>query len=328
LWREPLRTGKYALNPRCYVTEIVPTNILTLNWSTMTSEAHKLDARLSPIDAKSKEGFVFRLDLQVQIHVPDTKAPKVISMVGTMENLVNEVLQSAVGNYFRNAIQAKAAIQFIEERQDVQDQAQAHVVSYLGRYEVETRGVYIQDVILPAELVEVLTEREIANQSKQTFLQQQEAQLVRVDLEKTRGTADMQAQLATAQVSVEIERASAAAREQSAIGEASFVRLTGDAEAAKIAAIGAAEAGAVEAMGLAKAKGYEAQVDALGSDSTAAIAVASALADGRVAIVPDVLVSAGGGAIEGLAATLIGRMQTPSSAAGPVLPPPAPSDKS
>jgi len=35
------------------------------------------------------------LDLQVQIHVPDTKAPKVISMVGTMRNLVSEVLPLA-----------------------------------------------------------------------------------------------------------------------------------------------------------------------------------------------------------------------------------------
>ena len=39
---------------------------------------------LEPIVAKSREGFVFRIDLQVQIHVPDTTAPRVISMVGTM----------------------------------------------------------------------------------------------------------------------------------------------------------------------------------------------------------------------------------------------------
>ena len=53
--------------------EIVPTSILTLNWSDASSEAHNLDARLSPIVAKSREGFVFPIDLQVQIHVPDTR---------------------------------------------------------------------------------------------------------------------------------------------------------------------------------------------------------------------------------------------------------------
>src|SRR5207249_1116261 len=73
---------------------------------------------------------------------------------------------------------------------------------YRAAYEVETRGVYIQDVAFPQELVAVLTRREIANQEKATFEQQKDAQTVRVDLEKARGTADMQAELAKAQVSV------------------------------------------------------------------------------------------------------------------------------
>ena len=59
IWQEPLRTGKYPINPRVYAAEIVPTSILTLNWADAVSEAHNLDARLSPIDGKSREGFVF-----------------------------------------------------------------------------------------------------------------------------------------------------------------------------------------------------------------------------------------------------------------------------
>mgnify|MGYP006197120773 CR=1 FL=1 len=45
IWQEPLRTGKYAMNPRVYAAEIVPTFILTLNWAHAQSEAHDLDAR-------------------------------------------------------------------------------------------------------------------------------------------------------------------------------------------------------------------------------------------------------------------------------------------
>src|SRR4051794_30248962 len=126
IWQEPLRTGKYAINPRVYAAEIVPTFILTLNWANATSEAHDLDARLESIVGKSREGFVFTIDLQVQIHVSDTKAPKVISMVGTMINLVNEVLQSAVGNHFRNTLQELEAVRFIETREEVQQSA--HIV--------------------------------------------------------------------------------------------------------------------------------------------------------------------------------------------------------
>jgi uncharacterized membrane protein YqiK len=305
IWREALRTGKYPLNPRIYAAEKVPTFILTLNWAEANSVAHNLDAQLSPIEGKSREGFVFKIDLQVQIHVPDTKAPKVISMVGSMQNLVNEVLQAAVGNHFRNTLQALEAVRFIETRDQVQAAALEAISRYLAAYEVETRGVYIQDVTFPAELVSVLTRREIANQEKATFEQQKDAQTVRVDLEKARGTADMQAELAKAQVSVDINRARANARKAEADGEAAFVRVTGEAEGSRRRAIGLGDAAAVEALGLAKAKGYEAQVQSLGSTPTAAVAIANALSEGKLDVMPEVLVTGGGGALEGLAATFM-----------------------
>jgi uncharacterized membrane protein YqiK len=305
IWRESLRTGKYALNPRIYAAELVPTFILTLNWAEANSVAHNLDAQLSPIEGKSREGFIFTIDLQVQIHVPDTKAPKVISMVGSMQNLVNEVLQAAVGNHFRNTLQGLEAVRFIETRDSVQAAAFDAISRYLSAYEVETRGVYIQDVTFPEELVGVLTKREIANQEKATYTQQKDAQTVRVDLEKARGTADMQVELAKAQVSIDINRARAEARKAEAGGEAAYVEITGAAEGARKRAVGLGEAAAIEAQGLARAKGYEAQKAAVGAGPTAAVAIATALADGHLKVVPEVLVTGDGGALEGLAATLM-----------------------
>ncbi|MFO0964100.1 MAG: SPFH domain-containing protein [Gemmataceae bacterium] len=303
IWEEPLRTGKYAINPRCYEAEKVPTAILSLNWSEAVSEAHKLDERLSQIIAKSREGFVFTIELVVQIHVPDTSAPRVISMVGTISNLVNEVLQAAVGNHFRDKLQSMPAIEFIETRQLVQQAALAHIRTQLSQYEVETRGVYIQDVILPKELVVVLTQREIANQEKATFQMQQEAQRLRIDLEKTKGTADMQAQLAQAQVGVEIATQTAAARKRQADGEATYIAETGRAKSAE-----------VEAVGLARAKGFEAQVKALGQGPTAVINVATALAERGVKIMPEILTVGGGGTLEGVGATLMRFLVTQAAA--------------
>jgi uncharacterized membrane protein YqiK len=323
IWQEPLRTGKYPINPRVYDAEIVPTSILTLNWSHVVSSAHSLDANLGPIHGKSREGFVFTLELQVQIHVPDTRAPKVISMVGTMRNLVDEVLQSAVGNHFRNTLQDQEAVRFIETRKDVQRSAFQAVTEYLAAYEVETRGVYIQDVVFPPELVEVLTKREIANQEKATFLEEQRAQTVRVAMERAKGTADMQAQLAAAEVSVEINRNEAQAREEEARGEAAYVELTGRAEATRTEAIGLAEAAAIEAQGLAKAEGYRAQAVALGQTPTAVVAVANAVADGHIDVVPQVLVTGGGG-LDGLAATIMGYLTDAAGSAGGNGQPPLP----
>jgi uncharacterized membrane protein YqiK len=313
IWEEPLRTGKYAINPRVYAAEIVPTFILTLNWANAQSQAHDLDARLEPIVGKSREGFIFTIDLQVQIHVSDTKAPKVISMVGTMLNLVNEVLQSAVGNHFRNTLQDLEAVRFIETRREVQGTAFRAVSEYLAAYDVETRGVYIQDVVFPEALVQVLTRREIANQERTTYVEQERAETARVEVEKARGTADMQAQLAAAQVSVEISTNQAKAREAAGTGEAAFVRLTGQAEADRTQALGLAEARATEALGLARAAGFQAQREAIGEAATAMVAVAGAVADGHIDIVPDVLVTGGGGgALDGLAATLMNSLRNGS----------------
>jgi regulator of protease activity HflC (stomatin/prohibitin superfamily) len=357
IWQEPLRTGKYPLNPRVYAAEIVPTSILTLNWASASSQAHNLDSSLSPIEGKSREGFVFSIDLQVQIHVSDTKAPKVISMVGTMQNLVNEVLQSAVGNHFRNTLQRLEAIKFIETRDEVQQAALEAVSRYLASYDVETRGVYIQDVIFPNELVQVLTEREIAKQEKATFHEQREAQHARIEVEKARGTADMQGQLATSQVSIEINSNQAEAHAAKARGEAAYLETTaraeatkvevigradasriesiGLAEASKITAVGAAEASrdeavglaeakAAEALGLARAEGFEAQKLALGPNATAMVAAINAIAEGRINIMPEVLVTGGGTSIDGLAATLIRHLGNgPAETSATTLPPPA-----
>ena len=295
VWQEPLRTGKYPLNPRCYESEIVPTAILNLNWADAVSEAHSLDRQLQQIVAKSNEGFVFKIDLQVQIHVPDTNAPRVISMVGTMRNLVNEVLQAAVGNHFRDNLQSMPAIKFIETRQQVQEQAFTHIREQLSQYQVETKGVYIKDVVLPEDLVTVLTHREIANQEIETFKKQRAAQEERIEMEQAKGTADMQADLARSKVGISIKKNNADARTAEAGGEAKYIRATGNAKGAE-----------VEAVGLARAKGFRAQVEALGPNATALVNVIAALAEGRAKFVPDILVTGGGnggGALEGLAAS-------------------------
>lgn len=304
IWEEPLRTGKYPLNPRIYQAEIVPTSILKLDWSKGITGAHGLDARLEPIIAKSREGFIFTLDLQVLIHVPDTKAPRVISMVGTMFNLVNEVLQAAVGNLFRNKLGGMEAVTFIQSRQKVQEEANEFIAEQLGKYEVETRGVYIQDVILPQQLVEVLTRREIANQEVETFRMQQKAQEQRVATEATTGRADMQRDLAKSSIGIDIRKNNADARVQEARGESEFIKQTGSAQGDVIRAQGVAQADVIRAQGLAKAEGFRAQNESLGPASTTLVNIATVLAEKGTKVVPEILAVGGGSSIEALAATL------------------------
>jgi hypothetical protein len=297
IWQEPLRTGKYPINPRCYQAVIVPTFIITLNWADVVSQAHNLDAQLKQIEAKSSEGFHFAIDLQVQIHIPDTQAPYVISMVGSVANLVNEVLQAAVGNHFRNKLQSMPAVSFIATREAVQQGAFEYVKAELAKYRVETRGVYIQAVVLPEQLVEVLTEREIANQQIATYKMQKSAQDQRTETEKAKGTADMQADLAKSQVGVDIQNNRTAARKMEAQGEATFIEETGSAQGAQ-----------VRSVGLARAEAYERQVAALGPTATALVNAIDALSKSNEPFVPNTLVMGGGdggGTLGGVLALLM-----------------------
>jgi hypothetical protein len=302
IWQEALRTGKYPINPRIYDAKLVLTSILKLDWAKDVTGAHGLDARLEPIIAKSNEGFVFSIDLQVLIHVPDTNAPRVISMVGSMENLVNEVLQAAVGNLFRDKIGGMEAITFIQTRQSVQEQAFNYIQSKLAEYEIETRGVYIQDVVYPEQLVTVLTQREVAHQEVETFKMQRQAQDQRIETEKARGTADMQVDLAKSKVGVDIQTNRTEARMKEAQGEAAYIEQTGTARGAE-----------VRAVGLANAEAYERQVGALGKGPTALVNAIKALSVGNVAFVPKILVVGGSGnqgILESLGSLLMDKLDT------------------
>ena len=324
IWEEPLRTGKYPINPRIYQAEIVPTAILKLDWAKGVTGAHGLDARLEPIVAKSREGFIFTLDLQVLIHVPDTRAPRVISMVGSMLNLVNEVLQAALGNHFRNRLGNMEAVTFIQSRKTVQEEATKHITEQLAEYEVETKGVYIQDVILPQDLVVVLTRREIANQEIETFIMQQKAQEQRVATEATTGKADMQRDLAKSSIGIDINKNNADARVQQARGESEYIKQTGTAQADVIRAQGTAQADVIRAQGLAKAEGFKAQNEAIGATSTTLVNIATVLAEKGAQFVPQILAVGGGSSIDGLAATLTKFLASQASSTALPSPPAGP----
>jgi len=220
--------------------------------------------------------------------VPDSDAPRVISTVGTMGNLVNEVLQAAVGNHFRDKLQSMPAIDFIQKRADVQQQAQDHITERLKVYRVETRGVYIQDVVFPKQLVEVLTAREIANQQRATYDAERAAQDQRLLLEASRGRADQQSALAQSMIGVDIAKNRAAA-----------VQAQADGEAYRLDKVGEASAVQTRAEGLAVAAGLEAQTRAVGAGQAAVINVAKALAGGTQRFMPENLAITGGGGGDG-----------------------------
>jgi uncharacterized membrane protein YqiK len=204
VWMEPLGPGRYPLNPFTMKVEPVPTTNLVLNWANARSESHNLDKHLSTITVRSKDGFPFNLDVSQIIHVPATEAPKVIARFGTMINLVSQVLEPTIGNYFRNSAQNVDVISFLTSRRERQDSAREHINKVLQEYNVNGVDTLIGDIVPPESLMKTLTDRKIAEEQKSTYETQRLAQETRQTLEKETAIADMQKEIVSAQQGVQI----------------------------------------------------------------------------------------------------------------------------
>ena len=85
---------------------------------------------------RSSDGFKFNLDVSQIIHIPRVDAPRVIARMGSMLNLVTQVLEPTIGNYFRNAAQTSDVIEFLRHRSERQAEARAAISTALTEYNV------------------------------------------------------------------------------------------------------------------------------------------------------------------------------------------------
>ncbi len=303
VWVEPLDPGKYPINPLTHRVEVVPTANIVLNWATGKTEAHKLDERLSTITVRSSDGFTFNLDVSQIIHVPRNEAPKVIARFGTMVNLVTQVLEPTIGNYFRNAAQTSDVIEFLKKRSERQEQAKESIKKALEVYNVVAIDTLIGDITPPEALMKTLTDRKIAEQEKVTYQTQQMAEETRKELEQARAMAATQSGVVTAQRTVEIKEFEAQARVKQAEGEAQSKKINAEADANVTLVVGNAEAAKVKAVGSAEAQVAQEKIRSMEAGNYATVQIAQALASNKVKLVPDIV--AGGGADAGSLVNLL-----------------------
>lgn len=294
VWAEPWGPGKYPINTKTMKVELVPTTNLVLNWADTRSEAHNLDANLCTIKVRSKDGFTFNLDVSQIIHVPSTEAPKVIARFGNMVNLVSQVLEPTIGNYFRNSAQDSDVISFLTARKERQQSAKAHIKEVLDEYNVNAVDTLIGDIVPPESLMKTLTDRKIAEEQQVTYKTQQDAQVTRQGVEKETAIADMQKEIQRATQSVEIAEKEADSTVKKAKGAADAVKLSAAANAEATKINGEAEATKITAIGKANAEAYEQQVKAMGNDNFARLKVTEVLAEGKIKLMPDVFINGGG----------------------------------
>ncbi len=306
VWVSPLYPGKHPVNTRVMRVELVPTTNIVLNWANRT-EAHHYDDKLSSITVRSRDGFAFNLDVSQIIHVGALDAPKVISRIGSMQNLVDHALQPIVGNYFRNSAQHHTVLDFLNARSDRQVEASEHIRTALAAYDVQAIDTLIGDITPPAELMKTQTDRKIAEEERKTYETQEAAQRQRQELVKATALANIQQQMVDADQGVRIAELHA----QSAIRSAS-----GEAESIKLRAIG--ESDAIRATGNAKAEAYRAGVEALGAQSYTVMQLMQTVGERGVRIVPDVSVTGhtgGNGLLDSMLGLLVKEKSSEKNAA-------------
>ncbi len=269
VWVEPLYPGRHPLNTHIMKVELVPTTNIVLNFTSRFSGEHGYDSNLNALKLLSCDGFTFELEVFQVIHVGALDAPKVISRLGSMQNLVDQVLRPIVGNYFRNSAQEYTILDFLIARSERQAEAAEHVRQALRAYDVQAVDTLIGLITPPNELMQTLTDRKIAQEQQKTYEVQQLAQAQRQELVRETALADIQKEVVTAEEGVKIAELHANARVKQANGEAESIRLTGE----------------------AKADAYIAGVNALGSQAYTALQLMQVIGDRNVRVVPDVAVS-------------------------------------
>ncbi len=321
VWVEPLDPGKYPINPYTLKVEIVPTANVVLNWATGKTESHNLDKNLSTITVRSSDGFTFNLDVSQIIHIPRTDAPKVIARFGNMINLVTQVLEPTIGNYFRNAAQGSDVIDFLIGRQQRQTDAKDRIGAALQEYNVGAVDTLIGDITPPADLMKTLTDRKLAEQQKITYDTERMAEDTRKELQQSRALADTQARVVDAERSVTIAEfaaqasvkkaegdlraktlnaeGDAKARTLNAEGDARAKTLNAEADATVLRMVGDAQALQTLAVGNAEAEVIQKKTEAVGQANYAMIEIGRALAANKIKLVPDILVGNGAGGTSG-----------------------------
>jgi uncharacterized membrane protein YqiK len=341
VWVEPLDPGRYPINPYTQKVEIVPTANVVLNWADGKTEAHNLDKNLCTITVRSSDGFKFNLDVSQIIHIPRSDAPKVIARFGTVSNLVTQVLEPTIGNYFRNAAQSSDAIAFLKERQQRQADAKKSIQEALAEFNVGAVDTLIGDIVPPDSLMKTLTDRKIAEQERVTYDTQRQAEEVRKELQQAKAVADTQPRVVNAEREVQIAEYQASAKVKVAEGdaksktlnaeadasvratmasgdaqarvrnaeaEATAIKTVGEAEAYKVETVGKAEASKVLAVGEAEATVIKQKIESMDSDKYALVQVAQALAGSGQKLVPEIVAGGSQGTEGSLVNVLMANM--------------------
>jgi len=225
--RKPLPPGKYPINTRIKSVHVVPTNEIILNWSKSEGKPEEnYDKILEPLQLRSRDGFVFQLELTQTICIAENDAPKMILKIGAqpidslnpnddsnsqkvvkspaIRNLVTRVLGPLVDSHFQVSAQGYNALDFFDIRGEIQNNAADYITDALNSYGVQSIQTLMTNIDLPDELEALLRERQILQQQAENYKQEELTEQQRQSLIKQKIINQVQADVIKAQQNQEI----------------------------------------------------------------------------------------------------------------------------
>lgn len=252
------------------------------------------------------EGWDVFQDSRVQIQVTPENAPFVVAAVGSIEAIEDKIITPSYRSIVRNVV-----AQNVEEDIDTKDKDGNIIKTKVQRprqaldllYDRETleklvynelnpaaasTGLTVQwvrfgDPVIPPELLIPGKRKQLADQLKNTYKEEQKAQMARVETEKERARADQQGELMKSQIGIQVAENEKLARTKRGEGEKAYLT--------------------------AVAKGQEAQANVLGKEKAFELAyvkevLAAASENPQMIKMPTTLVMGEGSSLEGAAAIL------------------------
>jgi uncharacterized membrane protein YqiK len=305
VWNVSLGTGKYPINPETRDVQKVPITNIVLNWDDEREEQHHFDHDLATLHLTTSDGFELGVNVAQVIYIARENAPYVIARMGSMTNLVANLLEPIVSGVFRDIAQKYPALAFVVQREKLRREASEAIHERLAEYRITAIETVIGQVAMPSELLKPIQARQLAEQETATHAEEEKREKARRLLEETRATADIQAEMVRAARNVEIQQFEGQSALRRAEGEAAAAITRDQARARGITMVGEAQAGADKA-----------RCEAVGGPEVFALIEAwRRVQEGQIAVVPQI--SMGGGAqgspADALIAQLLLQSRVPSN---------------
>lgn len=312
IWNEALLPGAYNLHPDAY--QVVRVQV--------TKRVYTYQDDKWSINVRSKDGFMFPVDVRVGVEVTAADAPKLVAILAdpdrvekdeqedeALPRLESKVVLPLIRTTLRDVAEAMTALQFVDSRSKVESEASTRMRTELKKYFLNTDGVFIANIELDhgeagKQLLRTQTDRVVALNEQQMYGEKQRAEVQRALFVKAQEEAEQQRKVVSAAYEVQVKEQQAKARAAEAEGEARYITITAE----------------------ARQQAYQAMAAAIGAEGVTRLETLKLIADGDITITPQVMVAGGdGGSGDALAGTILGRL-VPAPAAPAPAPAPARAD--